>query len=149
MGRFQLLSVFQYAIFTALIVIGATTYYALQRVPESRAGNLEETIAVADLPEGYTAGRRVWNDNGCGTCHAKSMKVDATGPALAGVTDRWAAEPKENLYAWIRNSAALAESGKSPRASRMIDWKPAVMSSYPRLSDEKIEALLLFIEAGV
>lgn len=93
----------------------------------------------------YSAGKKVWNANGCGACHAKSMAQDATGPALGGVTERWADYPREDLYAWIRNSGKLVASGH-PRAVELIaKWKTP-MAANPSMTDEEIEAVLAYIE---
>lgn len=149
MSKYFLLSVFQYAIVTALVIIGATFIYAIGQDSMS-------TAAMADVPEESSLpletndlskkGKTVWNANGCGACHNKSMKDDATGPALAGVTERWAGEPREHLYGWIRNSIALAESGNSARAAEMIDWHDSAMSNFTHLSDSDIEGLLAYID---
>ena len=47
-------------------------------------------------------GKALFSAN-CASCHAVNKKL--TGPALAGVEDRW--PDKQNLYAWIKNSAAF------------------------------------------
>lgn len=81
----------------------------------------------------------------CATCHAKNMKTDATGPALAGVEERWADYPREDLYAWIRNSQRMISNGH-PRALQLWnDWKPVVMNAFPALTDDEIEGLLAYI----
>lgn len=83
--------------------------------------------------------------NQCASCHNKNMKDNLTGPALGGVEERWAAFPKEDLYAWIRNSQAMIASGH-PRATELwAKWKPTVMNSFPALKDEEIGSLLLYI----
>ena len=151
MRKSTLLSVFQAAIFLALVVIGATMGYALYQndaavAVTNASPNTEAAASHRDRPEGYARGKTVWNDNGCGSCHNKNMLDKATGPALAGVTDRWAAEPRAHLYDWIRNSVALAESGTSARAAEVVNWSGTAMSRYPSLSDDDIEGLLAYIE---
>ena len=95
----------------------------------------------------YTKGKNLWNANGCGSCHAKSMKDDATGPALGGVQERWAGEPREHLYRWVQNSGALIASGESARAVAVWNaWKPTVMSPYTNLSEGDVENLLAYIK---
>ncbi len=87
----------------------------------------------------------MWNNSACGSCHNKNMKDDMTAPALGGVTERWAAYPREDLYAWIRNSQRLIAE-KHPRALELWEkWSPSVMSRYD-LTDEEIEAVLEYIE---
>ncbi|MEM7573759.1 MAG: c-type cytochrome [Bacteroidota bacterium] len=91
-------------------------------------------------------GKSVWNANVCGSCHNKNMRADMTGPALGGVEERWADYPREDLYAWIRNSQALIATGH-PRANELWDqWKPTLMSAYTALTDEEIEGLLAYIK---
>lgn len=94
----------------------------------------------------YAKGKSLWNANACGSCHAKSMKDDATGPALGGVQERWAGEPREHLYRWIQQSQALIASGESARALAVwADWSPTQMSNYTALTPEDIEHLLAYI----
>jgi hypothetical protein len=74
------------------------------------------------------------------------MKNDLTGPALGGVQTRWADYPREDLYAWIHNSQAMINSGH-PRATELWNkWKPTVMNSFPALTAEEIESVLLYID---
>ncbi len=81
----------------------------------------------------------------CASCHNKNMIDDLTGPALAGTEERWEAYPREDLYAWIRNSQALVASGH-PRAVKLYrEWDKSVMTAFPKLSDEDIEDLLSYI----
>ena len=90
-------------------------------------------------------GKALFNNN-CAACHAKNMKTNATGPALGGTQERWAAYPKEDLYKWIRNSQAMIESGH-PRAKELwAEWGPTVMNSFSNLKDEEIDALLAYID---
>jgi mono/diheme cytochrome c family protein len=96
------------------------------------------TVAVAQ------DGKALFKDN-CAACHAKDMKTASTGPALGGAEERWADYPKEDLYSWIRNSAAMIESGH-PRAKQLWgEWGPTVMTAFPNLKNEDIDALLVYI----
>jgi cytochrome c553 len=91
------------------------------------------------------AGKELFSAN-CASCHAKDMKTASTGPALGGVEERWAAFPKKDLYAWIRNSQALIATGH-PRATELwAKYKPVLMNSFAGLTDEQIESLLLYIK---
>lgn len=94
------------------------------------------------------AGKALFRVN-CKQCHNPSMKDDMTGPALAGVQERW--ESTEDLYAWIRNGVALAEAGNA-RAQEMINWAPSAMNAFPTLTDDDLANLLGYIDgvtAGV
>jgi mono/diheme cytochrome c family protein len=87
--------------------------------------------------------------NYCASCHNKNMKDDLTGPALGGVQQRWAAYPREDLYAWIHNSQALVAKGH-PRAVEVYGkFKPTVMNSFPNLTPDDIESILLYVDAQV
>ncbi len=84
--------------------------------------------------------------NLCGSCHNKNMVQDMTGPALSGVQDRWSEYPPEDLYEWIRNSAALVEAGH-PRAVEVFNqYNKVPMPANPNLTDEDIGSILLYIE---
>lgn len=106
--------------------------------------------ATASLHAGPTkeAGKELFIAN-CASCHNKNMKDDLTGPALAGTEERWAAFPRKDLYAWIRNSQALIATGH-PRATELwAKWKPTLMNNFAGLTDEQIESLLLYIKEPV
>ena len=60
-------------------------------------------------------GKSLFSQN-CASCHAVNKKL--TGPALAGVEDRWS--DKKNLYAWIKNSAAFLKTG-DPYANKLYN----------------------------
>jgi hypothetical protein len=65
------------------------------------------------------------------------------GPALKGVEDRW--PEKAQLYAWIRNSAAVVKSGY-PRAVEVYnEYNKLQMTAFPELTDGDIDAILVYI----
>jgi mono/diheme cytochrome c family protein len=91
------------------------------------------------------AGKELFLNN-CASCHNKNMKDDMTGPALGGVEERWSAFPRKDLYSWIRNSQAFLATGH-PRAVEVWGkWKPTIMTSFPALTDEQMESLLLYVK---
>lgn len=83
--------------------------------------------------------------NYCASCHAKDMKTKATGPALAGVQERWAEYPQEDLYSWIRNSQGLIKAGH-PMANQLWNEYKSVMTAFPNLTDDDIASVLLYID---
>jgi len=92
----------------------------------------------------YTEGKITFK-NYCASCHNKNMKDNMTGPALLGAEERWAAYPREDLYNWIRNSQKLIDE-KHPRAVKLYkEWNLSVMTSFPNMTDEEIEGVLLYI----
>jgi len=94
------------------------------------------------------AGKTLFANN-CAQCHAKGMKKAATGPALAGVEERWADYPREDLYAWIRNSQALIAKGHPRAVELWAEYKPNQMQAALHLTNENIESILLYIDAQV
>ncbi|MEM6770538.1 MAG: cytochrome c [Bacteroidota bacterium] len=135
------------AILAILLLLIITLGYAFStNTPTSSADTISEAATPPSaVDDKYIAGKKIWNANGCGACHNKSMTVNATGPALAGVTERWADYPRTDLYAWIRNNAKLTATGH-PRAVEVTASFPGVMAPYPSLTDEELEALLNYIE---
>ena len=86
-------------------------------------------------------GKALFSAN-CASCHAVNKKL--TGPALAGVEDRW--PDKQNLYAWIKNSAAFLKTG-DPYANNLYnEYNKVAMNNFPGLSDADIDAILAYIK---
>ncbi len=81
----------------------------------------------------------------CAACHNKTMKADLTGPALAGVEERWAAYPRADLYKWIRTSQSMVAEGHPRAVELWAKWKPTLMNNFPGLTDDQIESVLLYI----
>lgn len=96
------------------------------------------------LTEEHSLGATLFKSH-CNACHNRNMVDDLTGPALRGVTERWAEYPKEDLYNWIRNSQKMVQE-EHPRAVKIYkEWFPTYMNSF-NFTDEEIEALLIYIE---
>jgi mono/diheme cytochrome c family protein len=86
-------------------------------------------------------GKALFSQN-CASCHAVNKNL--TGPALAGVEDRWA--EKKNLYAWIKNSAAYLKTG-DPYATKLYnEYNKTAMNLFPSLTDQDIDAILGYIK---
>jgi cytochrome c2 len=83
--------------------------------------------------------------NKCATCHNKNMVDNATGPALAGVEERWADYPREDLYLWIRNSQSMIDAGHPRAVEVWNEWKPTQMNNFLELTDQDIENILAYI----
>ncbi|NND33095.1 MAG: c-type cytochrome [Saprospiraceae bacterium] len=102
------------------------------------------TLSVTAQPSA-DAGKTLFR-NQCASCHNKNMVQALTGPALGGVQERWAEFPETDLYAWIRNSIALVESGH-PRAVQVYnEYNKQQMQAFPNLTDDDIASLLLYID---
>src|SRR5690606_32418560 len=90
------------------------------------------------------AGKTIFQTQ-CGACHNRNMKDNLTGPALGGAEERWSAYPREDLYAWVRNSQSMIASGHPLAVELWNQWKPTVMTNFTSLSDEDIESVFLYI----
>ena len=90
-------------------------------------------------------GAELFNARGCAACHAKDMKTDLTGPALAGVRDRW--PDQAELYNWVRNSQEMVAAGHEYGTALFEKFNKVPMLPYPDLTDEEIESLLLYVES--
>ncbi|MBK9734394.1 MAG: c-type cytochrome [Saprospiraceae bacterium] len=88
------------------------------------------------------AGKVLFKNN-CAACHVKDMRQAGTGPALGGSQERWADDAA--LYAWIRNSQAMIQKGH-PRAVELWNqYKPTIMTAFPKLTDDEIGSLLAYV----
>ena len=106
--------------------------------------SIHDTTDYNQISEQIAQGKALFKNN-CAACHNKNMKDDLTGPALAGVQDRWKGR-EELLYQFIRNSQAVIASGDRYAVDLYKAWAKNVMTPFPNLSDEEIESLLLYIE---
>ena len=147
-----LLRLFYASISAVLLTLATVCMYALrssQRAADSEiVGGVCGTYSTGPFADSLVqAGQRLWAENICAACHASNMQDDMTAPALAGVSDRWADYPREDLYAWVRNSQRLIGEGH-PRAREIWgEWQPTVMPNYGNLTDTDVEALLRYIDA--
>lgn len=96
------------------------------------------------LTEQQIRGKKLFRKN-CASCHRKNMKDDMTGPALRGVSDRWAGR-EELLYDWIKNSQAVIATGDPYSVALYKEWDNSEMNAFPKLTDEDIVDLLSYIE---
>lgn len=87
-------------------------------------------------------GKALFSQN-CASCHA--VHKNLTGPALAGVEDRWS--EKNNLYAWIRNSQAFLKTGDKYANDLYLRYNKTQMNAFPALTDADIDAILAYIKS--
>mgnify|MGYP000093002683 FL=1 len=87
-------------------------------------------------------GKALFSQN-CASCHAVNKKL--TGPALAGVEDRW--PDKKNLYAWIKNNAAFLKTGDAYANKLYNEYNKTAMNLFPNLTDKDIDAILGYIKS--
>jgi mono/diheme cytochrome c family protein len=87
-------------------------------------------------------GQALFSGN-CASCHA--VHKDLTGPALAGVEERWG--DKKRLYAWIRNNQAFLKTGDKYANELYLKWNKTPMNLFPNLTDPEIDAMLSYIKS--
>ena len=88
----------------------------------------------------FAQGEALFKAN-CANCHKPD--ADYTGPALKGSRER---EPsKDWIYKWVANPAGLIAS--DPYAKALFEkWKPTVMTAFPQLKKEEIDAIMDYVE---
>ena len=87
-------------------------------------------------------GKALFSTN-CASCHAVHKKL--TGPALAGVEERWPDRTK--LNAWIKNSAAFLKTGDVYANNLYNEYNKTAMNQFPGLSDKDIDAILVYVKS--
>ena len=87
-------------------------------------------------------GKTLFQTN-CAACHAVNKK--STGPALAGVEERW--PEKAKLYAWIKNNAAVLKSGDKYANDLYLEYNKTAMNLFPSLADKDIDAILGYVKS--
>lgn len=77
----------------------------------------------------------------CASCH--NIFKDMTGPALqpAFAGDRW--DDRKKLYEWIRYPASFMK--KDPYTRKLKDIYGSMMTGFPDLEDEQIEAIVVYV----
>lgn len=87
-------------------------------------------------------GKNLFKDY-CAACHNKDMRSNATGPALGTSQEEWSDDAA--LYAWIRNSQAMIQSGHPKAVELWNTYKPVVMTAFPDLTDDEIGSIIAYI----
>ncbi len=82
----------------------------------------------------------------CASCHAVHKKL--TGPALAGVEDRWPSRDK--IHDWVHNSTKVIQSGDPYAVNLFNEFSKTQMTAFPQLAPKDIDAILDYVksEAG-
>jgi mono/diheme cytochrome c family protein len=81
----------------------------------------------------------------CASCH--SVTKDLTGPALAGVEERWGGDRKK-LHAWVHNSQAYLKTGDKYANDLYLKWNKTQMNAFPQLSEPEIDAILDYVKVA-
>lgn len=99
-------------------------------------------LAAQDKPNAEE-GKKLYEANNCGSCHALDKKV--IGPALRGVSDR---RSEEWLKQWIKNNKKFRESGDADANALFKEYGGAAMNIFENLSDAQIVNILEYIKTA-
>ncbi len=102
-------------------------------------------VVQQDLKAADAANGGVLFKANCARCHSGNLQVNSTGPALYGIFER--VPSREWLYPWIKNSAAVIETGDEYAVKVWEDNNKSPMQAMPHLTDENIDDILAWIEA--
>lgn len=100
------------------------------------------SCSIGNKISGQANGQALFSSN-CASCHA--VHKDLTGPALAGVEERWG--DKKRLYSWIRNNQAFLKTGDKYANELYLKWNKTQMNLFPNLTDPEIDAILGYIKS--
>lgn len=138
-----------------LILIGGLAYplkdalWPIENTEIANSINLptsEKTMIAPELVAEIKLGKTLFRNN-CGTCHNRNMKADMTGPALAGVKERWSDYPITDLYSWIRNAPKMVEEGHPKAVEVFNKYEKRQMSSFNNFSEDDVIAILAYVES--
>jgi cytochrome c2 len=79
----------------------------------------------------------------CASCHAPYKVL--TGPALAGVEERWG--DKKKIHAWVHNSSAFLKTGDKYANDLYVKFNRTNMPAFASLTDADIDAILAYIKS--
>lgn len=100
-------------------------------------------FSANSIAQGTPDGKALFKAN-CSSCHTNTEKK-GTGPGLQGVLDRI---PGGNWkYDWVHNSSAMVKAGDD-YATRIYGEYKTVMTAFPQLTNEEIDAILAYAHAG-
>jgi cytochrome c551/c552 len=85
-------------------------------------------------------GKTLFQQN-CASCHNVHKKL--TGPALAGVEERWS--DKKLLHQWIHNSQSVVAAGDAYAVALYNEYSKTTMPPFPSFTDADIDDILSFI----
>jgi mono/diheme cytochrome c family protein len=100
--------------------------------------NFSATESASAQPDG----QKLFKQN-CASCHSITQ-TKLVGPGLQGVTDRW--PDRDKLRAWIRNAPEFLKTGDAYANRLFEEYNKSLMTPFPHLSDEEIDAIVGYIE---
>lgn len=126
-----------------LLLAGMVSLFQNSRQPDDVSEEKRDvnSSAVAETRVSHPEGKRLFQIN-CASCHA--LNKDLTGPALAGVVERW--PDRALLKKWILNWSKAVATG-DPYPVKMVKWSTATMNFFEgTLTDKEVESIIDYLE---
>lgn len=128
------------------IVLGFVLVRTIYSAKPAASGPIPYDYLDSDtipLPSKLVKGQQLFS-HACGSCHA--LHKDISAPALHGVTKRGPWKDRKNLYSWVRDPAGFM--AKDPYTKRLKEQYGYVMTAFPALEEEDIDAIINYVESG-
>ena len=138
-GNFAAMNQKKYLVSAVLLLfLLAGTYFIIRKFNNTKVVENSPTIIdteepIDSLPKNQLNGKMLYQR--CTSCH--SIFKDGTGPALAGVSERW--PDKKELFAFIRNPWLVIS--RNVYARKLKDEYKSIMPAY-FLTDNEIQSIL-------
>lgn len=87
-------------------------------------------------------GKALFTEN-CSSCHHPLKEL--TGPALQGAPGRWNNDTAR-IHAFVHNSQKVINGGDAYAKKLYEEFGETVMTPFPQLSGEDIDAILYYVE---
>jgi mono/diheme cytochrome c family protein len=92
------------------------------------------------IAQGAADGKTLFQNN-CASCH--NPIKDATGPALQNADKNW---PDADWgHRWVHNPSGMIASGDKHANELFAKYKPTVMTAFPNLKNEEIDAIIKYV----
>ena len=123
-----------------LLIFSLFSVFNIARAQEEAAG----FPGIPTEQAAITAGEKIFKGN-CATCH--EIHKDKIGPALAGVYNRVPEPQLEWIYAFVKNSTKVINSGDEYAANLYKTWKNTQMTPFSSYKNEQIDNVLAYIQS--
>ena len=136
----------KYLVYAVLILLAGTILFLIiQKLGKTKIVETSSTIIDYDVPidslsKPQNEGKMIFMSK-CASCHA--IFRDATGPALAGITERRPWVDSSNLYSYIRTPKKFDKNDYVQKLRKLYGSNHL---GFPDLTNEEIRSILIFIK---
>jgi mono/diheme cytochrome c family protein len=113
----------------------------MARCPKLLAGILSIFLLLSTHQSFAAPDGKTLFQNNCASCH--NPLKDATGPALQNADKNW--PDPEWGHRWVHNPSGMIASGDKHANELFAKYKPTVMTAFPNLSNEDIDAVIKYV----